>query len=134
MRFLLLAIICAIIFSACSKQTNPEEWNKPTTWKETDSYYSTGGPITWKKTETKDAEILQFKENNIFSSTVYTQFNRYKIETADATNSLARLKLYEAGKPDTTYWFLKTVTPNTIEVGHSGCIEGCGKRFLQVTE
>lgn len=128
MRLIVLAVI---ILAGCSKQKAEKGTLPPSAWKETDHYYSIGGPIIWKETEPTKAEIIQFKPDNVFYSSVHTKLNRYEWETI---NTAYRLKLYEAGKTDTTYWFVNTLTPDTLEIGFSGCIEGCGKRFVLLEE
>ena len=134
MKPLMIFILVFLFITGCSKSNEKETTELPSTWKETDHYYSIGGPVIWKQTEASDAEVIQFKDDRVFYSSQRPELNRYIIEESDAQTSTARLKLYEAGKKDTTYWFLKTVTPNTVEIGFSGCIEGCGKRFVSVDE
>lgn len=128
-----LLIICyVLLFTACSKSDEQKPSVLSSSWKETEEYYSIGGPIIWKQTPAANAEVIEFKENHVFYSSLRPNLNRYDLEEADNATEPAKLKLYEAGKTDTTYWFLKTVTRDGIEIGFSGCIEGCGKRFVRV--
>lgn len=132
-------LIAGILFlvASCSKEEEEEaaadKKGITTSWKETDYYYSIGGPAIWKPTAAGEEETIRFKNNNVFYSSVHTEWNRYRISEPDS-DGIARLKLYTAGNRDTTYWFIKTVTPETIEIGFGGCIEGCGKRFSRITD
>ena len=127
-----LLVLLAVI--GCNKESEQKEQNITSAWKETDHYYSIGGPVIWKKTNADEAETIRFKKDNVFYSSVHTQLNRYLIEEPPSPGSFSRLKLYSFGRTDTTYWFIKEVTPEVIEIGFRNCIEGCGKRFSRVSE
>ena len=129
---LIFAISFLAFFAFCSKSNEQPATGLSSTWKETDYYYSIGGPVIWKKTEPGNKEVIRFEEDNVFYSSVHPEFNRYVLEEIDGQTSMARIKLFKSGTIDTTHWFLKTVTPDTIEIAFSGCIEGCGKRFVSV--
>jgi hypothetical protein len=124
-------MVVSLLFIGCEKNGENNTGDLTSGWKETDHYYSIGGPVEWHRTESQNAEIIEFRKDSVFYSSVYTKVNRYKIETI-AGSSSAKLKLYEEGKTDTTYWFVKEVTQNNLIIGVSGCIEGCGKKFVRV--
>ena len=123
-----------LIVLSCNKEQQKKETGITSAWKETDYYYSIGGPAIWKPTEDTTAEIIRFINDGIFYSSEHTLWNRYIIESPEPTSGIAPLKLYRSGTLDTTTWFLKTVTPETIEIAFGGCIEGCGKRFSRVLD
>ena len=130
MRVLFFMVV-TLLFVGCEKNSENNTGNITSQWKETDHYYSIGGPIEWHPTESQNAEIIEFRKDSVFYSSVYTKINRYKIETI-AGSSSAKLKLYEDSGTDTTYWFVNEVTQNNLIIGVSGCIEGCGKKFVRV--
>jgi hypothetical protein len=125
-----LIVVCTAL--ACNKESQQKEQNITSAWKETDYYYSIGGPIIWKQTGADKAETIRFKEDNIFYSSAHPEWNRYVIEPPQSSGAFSKLKIYGLGQTDTTFWFIKEVSPEVIEIGFSGCIEGCGKRFSRV--
>ena len=125
------ALFIFITLLSCNKEGSEKPLSLASSWKETDYYYSIGGPVQWHKTEFSKEEIIQFKEENVFSSSVYKNLNRYIMEPLAANNS-ANFKLYEEGKTDTVRLIAYNITPNTMDVGFLGCIEGCGKRFARL--
>lgn len=132
-RLIFFVMVLATVIG-CDKEAVQKEQNITSAWKETDYYYSIGGPIIWKKTDADKAETIRFKKDSIFYSSAHPELNRYIIEEPQTTSAFSKLKLYTLGQRDTTHWFLKEVTPEVIEIGFSGCIEGCGKRFSRVDE
>jgi hypothetical protein len=126
--FYILLLLIVLIGCAKDEATNSVEVTSE--WKETDHYYSIGGPLIWKKTETGKQEIIRFKKNNEFYSSQYANHNRYILEPAGVGD--AKLKLYEEGKTDTLRWTVYDVTPNTMKIGFEGCIEGCWKKFTRL--
>ena len=129
--FMFLVVLVGLL--SCNKDTDhqSEGLDLTSAWKETEHYFSIGGPIEWYSTEAKDAELIEFKKDNVFTSSAHTNLNRYKIEPVDG-NTSAKLKLYEAGKIDTLTWTIYNITQDSIDVAFSNCIEGCGKRFKRV--
>ena len=130
MKHSLYILLLLITFIGCAKDEATNSVEVTTEWKETDHYYSIGGPLIWKKTETGKEEIIRFKKNNEFYSSQYTNLNRYILEPASVDD--AKLKLYEEGKTDTLRWTIYDVTPNAMKIGFGGCIEGCGKKFTRL--
>jgi hypothetical protein len=114
----------------CAKDEARTSIEMSSLWKETDHYYSIGGPLIWDKTEIGKEETIQFKANNEFYSSQQANLNRYIMEPAGAGH--ANLKLYEEGKTDTVRWKIYDITPNTMKIGFEGCIEGCGKKFTRL--
>ena len=126
----LVFIVFSFLIAGCEKSGENSSDSLISKWTETDHYYSIGGPIEWHPTEAPNAETIEFKNDNIFYSSLNNKLNRYQIITEGTTTP--KLKLYEEGKTDTTYWFISQVTQNSLTVGISGCIEGCGKKFTRV--
>lgn len=120
--------LVSLVFFACSKREDKIARNLPSVWTETEHYYSIGGPVIVQPTASATAETIQFKEVNIFYSSVNKQFNRYRLDTAGAHNYI---KLYQEGKNDTTTWTIIKLTANELDLGFN-CIEGCGKRFTRL--
>ena len=127
----LVFIVLSIFIASCEKGSENSSGGLISKWIETDHYYSIGAPIEWHPTEVSDAEIIEFKNDNIFYSSLNNKSIRYQIITSGGS-STPKLKLYEEGKTDTTYWFINEVTQNSLTVGISGCIEGCGKKFIRI--
>jgi hypothetical protein len=130
MKFTFYILLLLITLIGCAKDETRASIERPTVWKETDHYYSIGGPLIWSKPEAGKEETIQFKTNNEFYSSQQTNLNRYTMETTGTGN--ANLKLYEEGKTDTIRWIIYDVTPNTMKIGFEGCIEGCGKKFTRL--
>jgi hypothetical protein len=129
MKHLFYILFLLIILVGCIKDDRQAS-DETTVWKETDYFFSAGGAPTWHKTENSKEEVIQFKTNNVFSSSERTNLNRYIMQPIDAAS--ANLKLYEEGKTDTIHWTIYNITQNTMEAGFFGCIEGCGKRFVRL--
>ena len=130
MKFLFYILVVFLALIGCAKNEGRPSVELPSVWKETDHYYSIGGPIIWKKAETGKEETIQFKANNEFYSSQQTNLNRYIMESTGVGE--AKLKLYEEGKTDTVRGTIYDVTPNTMKIGFEGCIEGCGKKFTRL--
>jgi hypothetical protein len=131
MRIVFSILFISLALTSCEKEGEKKTGTITSAWKETDHYFSIGGPIVWKITEPSEAETIEFKKDSVFSSSIHTNLNRYIIEPVTSSTA-AKLKLYEAGNRDTTYWLINTVTQNTLDIGFSNCIEGCGKRFSRL--
>jgi len=123
-------MLLSFLLAGCEKSGENSSDSLISKWTETDHYYSIGGPIEWHPTEASNAETIEFKNDNAFYSSLNKKLNRYHIIT-DGTTA-PKLKLYEHGKTDTTYWFISQVTQNSLTISASGCIEGCGKKFVRV--
>lgn len=130
MKPLFYILLLFVVLIGCVKDESRHTVELPSVWKETDHYYSIGGPIIWKKTETGKEETIQFKANNEFYSSERTNLNRYIMEPTGVGD--AKLKLYEEGKTDTIRGTVYDITPNTMKIGFDGCIEGCGKKFTRL--
>jgi hypothetical protein len=123
-------LLLFVALTGCAKDERPTSIEMTSEWKETDHYYSIGGPLIWQKTETGKQEVIRFKENNEFYSSQHATLNRYIMEPTGVGD--ANLKLYEEGKTDTVRWIIYDVTPNTMKIGFEGCIEGCGKKLTRL--
>jgi hypothetical protein len=56
-------------------------------WIETEHYYSIGGPGEWHPTKAPDAEIIEFKNDNVFYSSLNNKLNRHQIITRHWKNN-----------------------------------------------
>lgn len=130
MRVIFFMVMVLLLVSCQKNQDNNTE-DLTSSWKETDHYFSIGGPIQWHPTESQNAETIEFRKDSVFYSSVYTKLNGYRIEPIAGSNS-AKLKLFEQGKTDTTLWYISNLSQNSLTIGVSGCIEGCGKKFVRV--
>ena len=128
MRVLFIAMF--FLLAGCEKN-NDNTGDITSRWKETDHYFSVAGPIEWHRTEPQNAETLEFRKDSAFYSSAHPKLNGYRIEASSGSTS-AKLKLFEAGKTDTTYWLITNLTQNSLTVGFFGCVEGCGKKFVRV--
>lgn len=127
-----LAGFAAFGIVSCSKQEDDK--TTISTWREVSTYFSPGtAELIWHPTAAADAEIIEFKQDNVFYSSAHPQLNRYLFQDASTGSSHNYLKVYRAGSRDTTTWFVKHVSENTLELGYM-CIEGCGKKFERVHE
>jgi hypothetical protein len=115
---------------SCTKDDPQQPTELTTSWKETDNFTNSGGTPEWHKTDAGREEIIQFKENNNFSSSIRINLNRYILQPIDPSS--ARLKLYEEGKTDTLHWTMYNITPNAMDVSFGSCVDGCGKRFVRL--
>ena len=87
-------IALSILIAGCKKQNEKSSKDLISKWIETDHFYSIGGPIEWHHTEAANAEIIEFKNDNIFYSSVYKKLNRHQIITSNG-NATPKLKLFE---------------------------------------
>ena len=125
-----MCMVLSYLIASCEKNNENGSGELISKWIETEHYYSIGGPGEWHPTKVADAEIIEFKNDNVFYSSLNNKLNRHQIHTEGT--AAPRLKLYEEGKMDTIYWFISEITQNSLTVGVSGCIEGCGKKFTRV--
>ena len=128
---ILMFIMVSFLIAGCEKNNENGSRNLISKWIETEHYYSIGSPGEWHATEAANAEIIEFKNDNVFYSSINNKRNRHQVVTGGGTTT-PKLKLFEEGKTDTTYWLINEVTQNSLTVGVIGCIEGCGKKFTRV--
>ena len=129
-HFFYIVLLVFTTLVSCSKDDPQQPQELTTSWKETDYFSGTSGTPEWHKTEAGKEEVIQFKDNNGFSSSVHINLNKYTMQAIDASS--AQLKLYEEGKTDTLHWTMYNITPNTMDVSFGSCINGCGKRFSRL--
>ena len=128
---ILLCMVLSFLIAGCEKNNEKGSRELISKWIETEHYYSIGVPGEWRPTEAADAEIIESKNDNVFYSSINKKLNRHQIIT-NTGNTTPKLKLFEEGKTDTTYWVINEITQNSLTVGVIGCIEGCGKKFVRV--
>lgn len=128
---ILMGIVLSFLIAGCEKNNENGSKDLISKWIETEHYYSIGGPGEWHPTKASDAEIIEFKNDNVFYSSLNKKLNRHQVITSTGRTT-PKLKLFEEGKTDTTYWLINEVTQNSLTVGVIGCIEGCGKKFTRV--
>lgn len=130
---ILLLLALSAVFSACSK----EKENIPAprapfigTWREASHFISTGSSaVIWTSTTPDRSEVITFGNDSGFNSSDYPDLDHCLVDWEIADTGFATLRVYGQGRSDTTYWWLRRVANDTIQVNYP-CIEGCGKKFV----
>ena len=125
--------VVLIWVGACQKSTVAVKKTLIGEWKETATYYSTGGPATWVAVPANTDYYINFNGNNTVKSNVFPDFSRYTVAdsvTITFTNSDDAIK---NGKVKTqNYRYI--ISHDTLTMSPSSpplCVEGCGVRFVK---
>ncbi|MDQ6902368.1 MAG: hypothetical protein M3139_05070 [Bacteroidota bacterium] len=130
MKHLLILFICLLNLIAC-KKSSPVVVNHYSNsisgkWNYFQSYYSSGGPITYTSTAYLN-QWIKFEPDSSFSSNVdgFEKFNTWSLEDS------FKLKFTSSLSPERHYFFKIGSLHGTLSLSSADyiCIEGCGDIF-----
>ena len=125
-----LLLIPVFLAPGCTKSAvgvNPSRLQGK--WKLTQSYSSDGSAALWQPVPQKaDYDYVQFDANGHLEGTVYTAYQNYAV-TDSVTLTFSKV--------DTLEHYHYTLQAGTLTLSPSGpvfCFEGCGNRFIKVSD
>ena len=129
MRSIYSILIIAVLAASCRKTGVSVDASKlQGKWKLTEDFISDGSPGQWQPVAQKqNYDYVQFDANGHLESTVYTTYQNYAV-TDSVTLTFS--------KTDTLEHYRYTLQGETLTLSPSGpmiCIEGCGNRFIKVS-
>ncbi len=130
MKYLLIIFVCVLNLLACKKSppiiVDNYSNNISGKWNYFQTYFSSGGPITYNSTAYLK-QWINFEPDSSFSSNVdgFKKFSSYSVEDS------FKVKFTSAQSPERYYFFKIDSLQGTLSLSPADylCIEGCGDIF-----
>ena len=130
MRLVKIILSIALLVAGCKKSNvSIDSTRLQGKWKLTQVYVSDGSAAQWQAVPLKaNYDYVQFNSNGGLKSTIYNPYQNYLL-----TDSIT----LTFSKADTLEHYHYTLQGGTLTLSPSGpviCFEGCGDRFVKVSD